>query len=251
MIIKDDSQIVDLREAGRRLATVMVLAISMVKEGVTLNEIDKACFDLIAEMGDKPSFLGHMGFTKTICTSVNEVIVHGVPDDYALKSGDIIGLDMGLIHKGYYMDMARTVPVGEVSDEITDLMEKTRLSLIEAEKVLKADIRTGDIGHAVESYIEPFGYGVVKDLTGHGVGAAVWEEPSIPNYGRAGTGAVLPVGSVIAIEPMINIGGWEVEMDDEWYVGTKDKSLSAHFENTYLITEDGFEQITACDELKF
>jgi methionyl aminopeptidase len=240
-IIKTAAEIQCMREGGAILADALYMLVEKAKPGMTTNELDRLFLDYITQRGATPSFTGYSGYPKAICTSVNDEVVHALPSDRVLQDGDIIGLDCGVRYKGYCTDMARTIAIGTIPKETQQLIDVAAESLQRAIPMLRAGNRIGDIGHAVQSYVEPFGYGIVRVLVGHGVGAKVHEDPQVPNYGKAGTGKVLEVGMVLAVEPMVNMGTEDVEFDEEdgWTVRTADGSLSAHFEDTIAITADG------------
>ena len=252
IIIKTKDEIEVIREAGKRLSFVLHKTAEKVAPGISTWELDKYAEGLIKEMGDYPAFLNYKpdgaryAFPASLCVSVNDEVVHGIPKkDKTLKEGDIVSLDLGLRHKGYYADMAITVPVGEVSSGSLKLMEATRKALEVGISVCHAGNKIGDIGHAIEGYVRPHKYGIVEVLAGHGVGRAIHEDPFIPNYGKAGTGAKLVPGMVIAIEPMLNNGTKNVTLDDdEWTFRTADRKRSAHFEHTVLITKGEPEILT-------
>lgn len=238
IILKSAREIELMKKAGRIAAGARALAGEMVAPGITLKEIDKAVHSYIKSHGAKAAFLGYGGFPACCCMSVNEAVIHGIPNDYALKEGDILSVDLGAIYQGYYSDCADTFPCGNISAEDENLIRDTRQSFWEAFKVMREGYRIGDVGAAVEDYCTARGYGVVWEYTGHGVGRALHEDPSIPNLGPAGHGARLRRGMTLAIEPMINLGTGDVEkMDDGWTVLTADRKRSAHYENTVLITD--------------
>lgn len=249
--LKSPEEIKLLRVGGKRLSRVLDALEEMVIPGITAKEIDMLGERLIKEAGDTPAFLNYQPtgadfpFPATVCISVNDEVVHGIPSDRALKAGDIVSLDIGLSHKGLIVDMARTIPVGVVSPEIEKLLEVTKESLQAGIREAVAGNRIGDISAAIEAVGNKAGYGIVRELGGHGVGHKVHELPFVPNYGKAGTGPVLEVGMVLALEPMLNLGGDDVyvERDGYTYV-TKDHSMSAHFEHTIVITEKGPEIVT-------
>lgn len=240
-LIKTTAEIQCMREGGAILADALYMLISHAKPGMTTNELDRLFAEYIAKRAATASFLGYSGYPKSICTSVNDEVVHAIPSDRILQDGDIIGLDCGVRYKGYCTDMARTIGIGTITPEAQQLIDVTAESLRRAIPMLRVGNRIGDIGHAIQSYVDPFGYGIVRVLVGHGVGAKVHEDPQVPNYGKAGTGKKLEVGMVLAIEPMLTLGTHEVEFDerDGWTVRTADGSLSAHFEDTIAITADG------------
>ena len=218
---------------------------SKVRVGITTKELDKLAYDYIRSRGAKPSFLGYGGFPATICTSINSVVVHGIPDDTVLKDGDIISIDCGAYYKGFHGDAARTYTVGKVSPKVRRLIKVTEQSFFEGIKGLKAGAFVGDISNRVQTYVEKNGYSVVRELVGHGRGHEMHEDPMVPNYGRAGSGIKLNAGATIAIEPMVNMGDKRVVfLSDGWTCKTKDDLPAAHYENTVLITENGVEILT-------
>lgn len=218
---------------------------SKVRVGITTKELDKLAYDYIRSRGAKPSFLGYGGFPATICTSINSVVVHGIPDNTVLKDGDIISIDCGAYYKGFHGDAARTYTVGKVSPKVRRLIKVTEQSFFEGIKGLKAGAFVGDISNRVQTYVEKNGYSVVRELVGHGIGHEMHEDPMVPNYGRAGSGIKLNAGATIAIEPMVNMGDKKVVfLSDGWTCKTKDDLPAAHYENTVLITENGVEILT-------
>ncbi len=243
--IKSKREIELMRASGRILSAAHKAISESVRIGITTQELDKIAEKTILDLGGIPAFKGYRGFPGTICASVNEEVVHGIPGNRVLKSGDIISVDVGVILKGYYSDAARTHLVGDVSEEVRALVEHTRLAFEEGFKNCVVGNRVSDIGHAIQTYIDQYGYGIVRDLVGHGVGTALHEEPQVPNYGPKGKGPRLKAGMVIAVEPMINLGTYEVEtLDDGWTVVTADRKPSAHHENTIAITEEGPQILT-------
>ncbi len=240
--IKSDSQIELMREAGKILRDTLNMLGEHVKVGVTTKELDKLAHDYIISRGAKPSFLGYGGFPASICASVNEQVVHGIPSSRKLIEGDIIGIDCGVIYKGWQSDAARTFAVGKISEKHKKLIEITEQCFFEAMKVIREGARLGDIGASVQKLAESNGFSVVRDLVGHGIGKEMHEDPQVPNYGKAGKGLRLKRNMTLAIEPMINEGTYEVSaLDDGWTVVTDDDGYSAHYENTVLVTEDGYE----------
>jgi len=234
-----------MRRAGSVVGAVIDLLKAAVKPGMTTKDLDKIAFKEITRQGAKPTFMGYRGFPASICTSVNEEIVHGIPGKRVLREGDIVKVDVGATIEGMIGDAAVSIAVGEVSPEAIALMDDTRLSLEEGIKAAQPGGRVGDIGAAVQAYGESRGYGVVREFVGHGVGRFLHEDPQVPNYGQAGMGPLLRVGMCIAIEPMFNLGDWHTKiLDDEWTVITADGKLSAHFEHSIAITEDGPEILT-------
>ena len=249
--IKSPHEIQCMRRAGRVTAQARALAGSMVRPGITTLEIDHAVRRFIESHGGKPSFLGYAGYPGSACISVNDEVIHGIPSKKTvLREGDIVSLDAGVIYKGYHSDAARTVAVGKVSDEAQKLIDVTRACFFEGLKYAKAGNHLNDICSAIAAYAESRGYGVVRDLVGHGIGTHLHEDPEVPNYRMNRRGIKLRPGMTLAIEPMINIGTWEVEwMDDDWTVVTADGELSAHYENTVLITDGEPEVFTLNDSL--
>lgn len=250
--IKSPSEIKLMREAGRFLEEVHNELAKMIKPGVSTWEIDKAGEDMIRSLGCVPNFLNYNGFPASFCTSINDEVVHGIPSkERILKEGDIISLDAGLIHKHYHSDAARTYGVGEISAEARQLIDVTRKSFFEGLKYAKAGKHLFEISGAIGSYAESFGYGVVRDLVGHGIGTKLHEEPQIPNFKQKRRGMKLYAGMTLAIEPMINEGRADVVwLDDDWTVATEDGSLSAHYENTILITDGEPEILTLTQSLE-
>jgi methionyl aminopeptidase len=251
--IKTKEEIDILREGGRRLATILHAVAGQVKPGVTTDYLDTVAFDLIQAGGDTSAFLNYRPrgvkrpFPASLCVSINDVVVHGIPNEHphTLKEGDIVSLDLGLIHKGLITDHAVTVAVGSISKEAEKLLDITKKSLAAGIKAAKAGKKTGDVGYAIEKLVRPYGYGIIEELSGHGVGYAVHEDPFVPNFGVPNQGALLKAGMVIAIEPMLTMGEPDIIFeDDEYTVRTSDGSLAAHFEHTIVITEKGSEILT-------
>ena len=235
-----------MRQAGKVVADTIKAVLKDVRPGVTTGELDAVANKCITGAGAKPSFLGYRGFPCTICTSVNEEIVHGIPGKRVLKEGDILSLDVGAIVGGYHGDSAITVPVGMVGLDAQRLLEVAEESLNAAIRQCQAGARMGDISWAVQDYAEGQGFSVVKEYVGHGIGRALHEEPSVPNFGVPGRGLVLHPGMVLAIEPMVNMGAWKTRLlADGWTVVTEDGKLSAHFEHTIAISDDAPEVLTA------
>ncbi|MBD9150016.1 type I methionyl aminopeptidase [Candidatus Avelusimicrobium fimicolum] len=245
--VKNDSELQKMREAGKVTAAVLKLMTELVKPGISTLELDAAAEKTIRSFGATPLFLGYYGFPGTICASVNEEVVHGIPKkDRILKSGDIISIDTGARLDGFCSDAAITLGVGEVSDEAQRLMDVTKKSLYKAIGQVKPGKRLGDVEHAVETFAKQNGVGVVRDYCGHGIGRNMHEEPSIPNFGKPGTGPLLEKGMVLAIEPMLTAGTYRVrELDDGWTVVTADGKYAAHFEHTVAVTANGSEIFTA------
>ena len=248
--IKSEREIALMREAGKILARVHGALKEAIKPGISTYDVDRLGEKLIRSYGCIPSFKNYNGYPAAICVSVNDEVVHGIPNRrHILQDGDIVSLDAGLIYKGYHSDAARTHAVGEVSKEAKKLMEVTRQSFFEGIKFAKAGNHLNDISSAIQAYAERFGYGVVRDLVGHGIGSHLHEDPEIPNYKQKRRGILLRPGMTLAIEPMINEGRCDVVwLDDDWTVVTEDGSLSAHYENTILITQGEPEILSVCDE---
>ena len=244
--IKSEREIQLMRESCKILAKVYEELEKAIRPGVSTKEIDTLAEKLIRSYDCVPNFLNYNGFPGTICASVNEEVVHGIPDkNRILKDGDIISIDCGCIYKGYHSDAARTYAVGSISKEVQQLMDVTKQSFFEGIKMAKAGNHLYDISNAIAGYVTPHGYGIVRDLVGHGIGTQLHEDPQIPNFAQKKRGLRLEPGMTLAIEPMINIGRADVEwLDDDWTVVTEDGSLSAHYENTILITDGEPEILT-------
>ncbi|MBT97952.1 MAG: type I methionyl aminopeptidase [Dehalococcoidia bacterium] len=243
--IKSPQELDSMRRAGGIVGNVLDLLKAAVEPGMTTLDLDKIANKEILRQGAKPSFMGYQGFPASICASVNEEIVHGIPSKRVLLEGDIVKVDVGATIEGFIGDAAVSIAVGEVTPEAAELMDHTRISLEEGIKAAQPGGRVGDIGAAVQAYGESRGYGVVREFVGHGIGRFLHEDPQVPNYGQAGMGPLLRVGMCIAIEPMFNMGDWHTRiLDDEWTVVTADGKLSSHFEHTIAITEDGPEILT-------
>ena len=238
--IRSEKELVLLEEASRVVLETLDVVEQAVAPGVTTEELDRIAEAEIRRRGARPAFVGYRGYPKTLCTSINDEVVHGIPGNRRLKEGDIIGIDCGAVVGGYFGDAARTLPVGTIEPVKANLLEATRRGLEAGIAAARPGNRVSDIGAAVEAVAIPHGYGVVRDFVGHGVGTALHEEPQVPNYGPGGRGSLLRAGMVIAIEPMFNMGRAEVSTDaDGWTVRTRDGSPSAHFENTVMIAGDG------------
>lgn len=245
--LKSQRELALMRQAGRIVAMAHKAIEEAIVPGITTLELDAIASKVITGQGASAAFKGYQGFPGSICASVNEEVVHGIPSHRPLKEGDIISIDIGANYNGYFGDAAKTHPVGRVSQEAQTLIEVTRQSFYEALKVCAVGNRLSDIGHAVQSYAETRGYGVVRDLVGHGIGTSLHEDPQVANYGVPGKGPRLQSGMVLAIEPMINIGSYHVEtLEDHWTVVTIDRSLSAHYEHSVAITDNGPELLTIC-----
>ena len=246
IILKNERDLEAMRPAGVVAGTVLDEVAAWIKPGVTTKEIDAYAASRIKHYGGKSAFLGYRKYPCQICISVNEEVVHGIPSPKRkLKEGDIIGLDLGCIVEGYYADCAISLPVGPVPARVQELLDVTRESLDKAIVQCRVGNRIGDISHAVQSHCESHGFGVVRAFVGRGIGRALHEEPQVPNFGEPGRGQALKAGMVLAIEPMITLGSWEVRvLDDRWTAVTADGSLAAHFEDTIAITDDGPDILT-------
>lgn len=245
IIIKSEKEIDLMRIAGKIVAETLLLVEEKVKPGITTAELDRIAEEFITKHGAKPSFKGLYGFPASLCISVNEHVVHGIPGGYVLKDGDIISVDCGACINGFHGDAARTFAVGNVSNEAKDLIRATEQSFFKGIEYAKVGNRLTDISHEIQSYVEASGFSVVRDFVGHGIGRVVHEDPEVPNFGKAGRGPKLVAGMTLAIEPMINVGTYKVKtLNDDWTVVTSDGSLSAHYENTVVILPDGPEILT-------
>ncbi len=244
--IKSRSEIEKMRLAGKITRDALLLIEKHIKPGISTLQLDKIAYDYIVSQGATPNFLHYNGFPGSICASVNDQVVHGIPSkDVVLSAGDIISIDMGACIHGYNGDAARTFPVGKISDEAQRLINVTKQSFFEGIKYAVHGAKLGDISAAIQEYVESKGYSVVRDLVGHGIGRHLHEDPSVPNFGRRGHGVKLASGMTLAIEPMVNVGAYDVcVLDDDWTVVTEDGSLSAHYENTVLIKPTECEILT-------
>lgn len=246
LTIKSNREIGLMKQAGHICELAHEAVEAAIKPGVSTYELDKIAHDVIVSNGATPSFLNYNGFPGSICASINEVVIHGIPSkSIKLKDGDIISIDIGACYKGYHGDCARTHACGNVSEEKLKLIEVTKQSLFEGLKFAKPGNHLSDISHAIEMYAKSFGYGVIEEYTGHGVGNQLHEDPAVPNFGQAGHGPLLKPGMTLAIEPMITQGSAEIKtLKDNWGVVTVDKSASAHYEESIVITSDGYEILT-------
>ena len=250
IIIKNGHDLEAMRQACRITAAARALAGEMVRPGVSTKEIDKAVHDYIVAQGAKPSFLGYHGFPASTCISVNSTVVHGIPNNYVLKEGDIVTVDVGAYYKGFHGDCAATYPCGTVSAEAEKLIAVTKQSFFEGIRFATRGHRVSDISHAIQTYVESNGFSVVRSFVGHGVGAQLHEDPEVPNYGAPGRGPRLLPGMTLAIEPMVNVGTYEVRvLKDGWTSVTADGKLSAQYENTVLITDGEPEILTVTEGL--
>ena len=248
--IKSAREIELMRRAGRITAAARALAGKMVAPGITTLEIDKAVHDFIVSQGAVPTFLGYAGYPASVCISINEQVIHGIPGGRVIQEGDLVSIDVGATKDGFVGDCAATFIAGRaLSSEAEKLVAVTKQSFFEGIKYARPGCRVSDIGSAIQKYVEENGFSVVRDYVGHGVGAKMHEEPEVPNFGRAGHGARLVRGMTLAVEPMVNAGDWPIEvLDDEWTVVTRDGSLAAHYENTILITDSEPEILTVCED---
>ena len=250
IIVKSPRQIEFMREAGKITAGARSIARQAIAAGITTAEIDKEVYNFITKSGATPSFLNYGGFPGSACISVNEELIHGIPGKRIIRNGDIVSVDVGAKIHGFHGDCAGTYPCGEVSEETKRLIEVTRQSFFEGIKYAKAGNRLGDISAAIQEYVERHGYSIVREYVGHGIGADLHEDPSVPNYGKAGRGPRLVKGMTLAVEPMVNMGAAAIRvLDDDWTVVTKDGSLCAHYENTILITDGEPEILTMADDI--
>lgn len=244
--IKSAQQVEKIRKSCKLTKECLELLEEHIHPGVTTKQLDKLAYDFYKSKGATPNFLNYNGYPATICASVNDEVVHGIPSKHRiLKEGDIISIDLGCILDGWHSDAARTFGVGKISSEAQRLIDVTRQSFFEGIKYLKHGAKLGDVSSAIQKYVEGHDFGVVRDLVGHGIGREMHEDPSVPNFGKAGHGVKLAAGMVLAIEPMVTAGDYHVAvLDDDWTVVTDDGSLAAHYENTVVITKDGFEILT-------
>ena len=243
--IRTQEEIEILRKAGEIVGETHHYLEKFIKPGITTKELDKLAYDFIISKGATPSCLGYEGYPATLCTSINEEVVHGIPSNRKLKNGDIITIDIVACYKGYHGDSAWTYAVGSIDDAKKYMMEHTEKALFEGLNAIKPGNRIGDISHAIEEYATKHHMGVVRELVGHGVGTDMHESPDVPNYGKAGTGPLLKEGMVIAVEPMLTYGSRQIYLlDDDWTIVTADGKPSAHYEHTIVVTKDGYEILT-------
>lgn len=234
-----------IKSNGIILGKAQAEVLKNIKEGITTKALDKIAEEYILDNGGKPSFKGYNGFPATLCISVNEVVVHGIPSNRVLKEGDIVSVDCGVYKNGFHADSAYTYTVGSIGADVEKLLRDTKQSLFLGIEQVKVGNRVGDISFAIQNFTEGEGYGVVRELVGHGVGASLHEAPEVPNFGKRGNGPKLQEGMVIAIEPMITLGKrFVVQENDNWTIRTEDRKAAAHFEHTVLVTKDGFELLT-------
>ena len=248
--IKNERELAFMRQACKITAAARALAGEMVRPGVSTEQIDKAVHDFIVRQGAKPSFLHYNGYPASICISVNDTVIHGIPGGYVLQEGDIVSVDVGAFYKGFHGDCAATFPCGAISAEAEKLINVTKQSFFEGLRFVRRGHRVSDISHAIQTYVESNGYSVVRSFVGHGVGAQLHEEPEVPNFGAPGRGPRLIPGMTLAIEPMVNEGTYDVRiLKDGWTTVTADGKLSAHYENTVLITDGEPEILTVTEGL--
>ena len=249
--IKSEREISLMRKAGNIVYRTHKYLEPYIKPGITTKELDKLAYDFIIGQDATPSFLNYQGYPASICTSINEEVVHGIPSNRKLKNGDIIGIDIGACYKGYHGDSAWSYQVGSVSREKAYLLEHTEKALFEGLKQVKPGNHVGDISNAIETYANNHKLGVVRELVGHGVGNHLHEKPDVPNFGKKGTGPILKEGMTIAIEPMLNLGTREIYLlEDDWTIITQDGLPSAHFEHTVAVTKDGYQILTGDDNFE-
>ena len=240
IVLKSPEEIAVMREANHIVAETLQALQEKARPGVTTQELDTIAEAMATRANAACAFKGYRGYPGALCASVNEVIVHGIPGSRSLRDGDILSLDFGVFYKGFYGDSAVTFPIGEVDDRTQELIDTTRECLNRAIGQMREGKRLSDISSAIQQHAESHGFSVVRDFVGHGIGRQLHEDPQVPNYGVAGTGVRLKQGMVLAVEPMVNMGGWKIKvLDDGWTAITKDRSLSAHFEHSVAITEDG------------
>jgi methionyl aminopeptidase len=245
IIIKSGPDLQIMRTAGAILAGIMARVQAKIKDGIETKQLDRFAHEAMAAQNVESAFFGYRGYPGYICVSVNEQVVHGIPGSRIVREGDIVSLDMGIKYQGFFSDAAMTVAVGTVSPEAKQLIEITKKSLSEGIKHMQAGRRLSDISHAVQQYVEQHGFSVVRQFVGHGIGRSLHEDPEIPNFGKSGQGPVMQNGMVFAIEPMVNEGTWECEiLDDGWTTVTADRKMSAHWEHTVALTENGPEILT-------
>ncbi len=244
--VKSSKQIEKMRESGKLTKELFLILEDKIKPGITTKELDTIAYEFYKKHGAIPNFLNYNGFPATICASVNDEVVHGIPSHKTvLRDGDIISIDMGCILDGWHSDAARTFGVGKITDEAQKLIDDTKESFFKGIEVIKHGVKLGDVSHTIQTFLEDKGYGVVRDLVGHGIGKELHESPEVPNFGKAGKGVRLAQGMTLAIEPMVTAGDYHVALlDDDWTVVTYDGSLAAHYENTVAITRDGCEILT-------
>jgi methionyl aminopeptidase len=248
---KNAADLEGIRQSAILLSKVHGEIAKLIREGITTKELDKRAEEYIRDHGAVPSFYNYNGFPASLCISVNETVVHGIPGEYRLKSGDIVSIDCGVYMNGYHADCAYTYPVDQVSEEVVELLRVTKQSLYEGIAQVAVGKRIGDIGYAIQNYVQSRGFSVVRELVGHGIGKDLHEEPQVPNYGKRGSGTKIQNGMVIAIEPMINMGKRDVVHEaDGWTIRTKDRKPSAHYEHTVALYNDKVEVLTSFEYIE-
>ncbi len=246
--LRSAEEIAKISESARIVAETLQLLKRLGVPGVSTRSMDAKAEAFIRDNGGEPSFLGYHGYPASTCISVNEEVVHGIPGDRVLQEGDIVGVDVGVVKNGYHGDAALTFPLGEIPETVQHLLQVTEECLHKGIENFREGNKLGDVGHAIQTHAEQFGYGVVRTLVGHGIGEKMHEDPQVPNYGKPGTGTKLRVGMVCALEPMITLGGWDVEtLSDKWTIVTRDGTLAAHFEHTVALTEEGPKILSVTD----
>jgi methionyl aminopeptidase len=249
IVLKSEKEIAAMRKSSRIVAQVLAELRDIVKPGITTKDLDAYAERKAREMGAIPAFKGYRGYPASLCTSINEEIIHGIPSSRKLQEGDILGLDFGVVCDGYYGDAAVTYPVGEISPEASRLIEAAENAFFKGFEKIHEGNRISDISHAIQNSVESQGFSVIRAFVGHGIGMSLHEEPQIPNFGPPGRGPKMRTGLVIAIEPMIAAGGWNIEIkEDNWTAMTKDRSLSSHYEHTVALTSQGAEILSIREE---
>lgn len=251
IFLKTDEDVQAIKRNGIILGKAHAEVAKLIEPGITTKQLDQVAETFIRDNGGKPSFKGYGGFPASLCISVNEVVVHGIPSARVIKEGDIISIDCGVYKEGFHADSAYTYVVGEIPKEVTELLQRTKRSLYLGIEQVREGNRIGDVSFAVQNYVENFGYGVVRELVGHGVGKSLHEGPEVPNYGKRGKGPKMVEGMVIAIEPMITLGKrFVVQESDQWTIRTEDRKTAAHFEHTVLVTKKGYEILTTFEYIE-
>jgi methionyl aminopeptidase len=251
IIYRTPEEIALIRQSSQMVALILAELKALIKPGTMTKELDEYAEERVRALGGRPAFKGYRGFPASLCTSVNEEIVHGLPSSRRLEEGDIISLDFGVIYRGYYGDGAVTYPVGNISSLAQRLIDTAEKALYQGLEKVKSGNRISDISHAIQTYVEARGFSVIRAFVGHGIGQALHEEPQVPNFGPSGRGALIRPGLTLAIEPMISAGDWREEiLDDGWTAVTRDRSLAAHFEHTVVATPEGVEVLTLIQEKK-
>lgn len=251
IFLKSSEEIEIIRANGEILGKAHAEVAKLIEEGVNTKKLDKIAEEYIKDSGSKPSFLGYNGFPASLCISVNEVVVHGIPSNRVLKNGDIVSIDCGVYKNGFHADSAYTYAIGDISDEVKQLLRSTKESLIQSLSLIKPGNRIGDLSNAIQLYNEKHGYGLVRELVGHGVGKYLHEAPEVPNYGKRGNGARMSTGMVIAVEPMVTMGKrFVVQENDGWTIRTEDRLPAAHYEHTVAVTETGSDVLTTFEYIE-